>query len=89
MEKKKVVRDYISKVTRTELTLTYGNLCFYCQQEPAQSVDHVIPFSAGGEDTIENLRPCCLWCNLTASNKIFKSIDDKITFLIEKKTTLT
>ena len=36
--------------------------CHYCGTE-AQGFDHVIPFVAGGPNTIENLVPCCLPCN--------------------------
>ena len=36
--------------------------CAYCRGE-ARGWDHVIPMSAGGPNTIENLVPCCFPCN--------------------------
>jgi 5-methylcytosine-specific restriction endonuclease McrA len=37
--------------------------CFYCQQ-PASTVDHVIPIKAGGDPiAYDNLVSCCIRCN--------------------------
>jgi 5-methylcytosine-specific restriction endonuclease McrA len=37
--------------------------CFYCQQ-PATTVDHVIPIKAGGDPiAYDNLVSCCTRCN--------------------------
>ena len=36
--------------------------CAYCAQ-PANTVDHVIPLSKGGEDTEQNLVSACATCN--------------------------
>lgn len=36
--------------------------CAYCGQ-PADTIDHVIPVSAGGTNHRENLVPCCRSCN--------------------------
>lgn len=41
-----------------ELTLeTYGTTCRHCHHDGATSADHVVPRSAGGPDTVANLRP--------------------------------
>jgi HNH endonuclease len=39
--------------------------CSYCQQNPAEHLDHVIPRSQGGDLSPENLTPACSWCNLS------------------------
>lgn len=33
-------------------------------------IDHVFPFSEGGEEDIENLRLACGWCNVHKSNRL-------------------
>ena len=42
--------------------------CAYCG-ESAQTIDHVVPRSAGGEDAAPNLVPACRACNLLKLNK--------------------
>jgi len=39
-----------------------GHSCIYCGR-PSQSIDHVIPRSAGGLTVRENCVPACLCCN--------------------------
>lgn len=34
------------------------------------SVDHVLPLSLGGDDTLENVRLACLGCNLSKGNRV-------------------
>ncbi|WJZ03464.1 HNH endonuclease [Corynebacterium freiburgense] len=46
------------------LTLaTYGTICHLCLRDGADTADHVVPRSAGGDDSIENLRPAHASCN--------------------------
>jgi 5-methylcytosine-specific restriction endonuclease McrA len=44
--------------------------CSYCQQNPAEHLDHVIPRSQGGDLTSENLTPACSWCNLSKGDRV-------------------
>ncbi|MFE4362255.1 HNH endonuclease [Kitasatospora sp. NPDC056800] len=39
-----------------------GGECAYCSR-PAETMDHVIPFSRGGADDLRNLVPACDYCN--------------------------
>ncbi|MFT4297041.1 MAG: RHS repeat-associated core domain-containing protein [Micropruina sp.] len=39
--------------------------CSYCQQNPAEHLDHVIPRSKKGDLSPANLTPACSWCNLS------------------------
>lgn len=41
----------------------YGNKCLRCGKQGRMTLDHVIPLSLGGENTIENAQPLCHSCN--------------------------
>jgi hypothetical protein len=47
-----------------------GGRCVYCGSIENLQVDHIIPFSKGGADSIENLQILCQKCNIAKSNKI-------------------
>ena len=40
-----------------------GHACTYCGSQDALSLDHVIPWSRGGQDTLANLVTACRSCN--------------------------
>jgi hypothetical protein len=44
------------------------NICFYCGKF-GDTVDHVIPISKGGEESLENMACCCKKCNQTKGDK--------------------
>lgn len=67
------------------LIAAHGSLCFYCQIEPATTIDHIIPVSFGGSDDIENLVPACITCNLTASDKVFDDVWVKRQYIIGRR----
>lgn len=46
----------------------YGNVCHLCGGVGADSVDHVIPRSCGGDDSLDNLRPAHRSCNYSRGN---------------------
>lgn len=50
-----------------------GDTCTYCGQYDATHVDHKIPRSRGGENTLENLVTACRDCNT-----------DKMAFTVEE-----
>jgi 5-methylcytosine-specific restriction endonuclease McrA len=41
----------------------YGNECLGCGTTESISIDHVIPISKGGPNTIDNIQPLCRSCN--------------------------
>jgi hypothetical protein len=43
--------------------------CLKCGTTERLSIDHIVPFSKGGSDDIENLQCLCLICNIKKSNK--------------------
>lgn len=53
----------------TELFEKFDGMCAYCQKNKAESVDHIIPVSKGGNSVPGNLLPCCKSCNSSKHNK--------------------
>lgn len=56
----------------------YGNKVYFTKNGidkvlPLCTIDHIRPASKGGNNSIENLRPCCGDCNVKKSNK-FKEL---------------
>ncbi len=53
--------------------------CVFCGKSPATDlgtklhIDHIIPFSKGGKNGIENLQTLCFTCNLGKSDSLLKS----------------
>ena len=45
----------------------FGNKCLRCQQAKPLTLDHIVPLSKGGENTIYNVQPLCKICNLMKS----------------------
>lgn len=41
----------------------YGTVCHLCGREGATTIDHIVPVSLGGDDSLENLRPAHASCN--------------------------
>ncbi|MFW9221544.1 HNH endonuclease [Corynebacterium striatum] len=41
----------------------YGDTCHLCGRAGATTIDHVIPVAAGGDYSLENLRPAHASCN--------------------------
>lgn len=50
------------------------NKCYYCGKRPKKGkqwhVEHVIPLSRGGSNTIDNIVASCPTCNLSKGNKL-------------------
>lgn len=61
-----------TKLEWQTLKARYGHTCLCCDRvEPDIKLtpDHVIPVSRGGSNTIDNIQPLCLECNLRKSAK--------------------
>ena len=47
-----------------------GNICLCCGEAKKLTVDHIVPISKGGANTIDNLQPLCKSCNSSKKAKI-------------------
>ena len=57
------------------LLLYYDGKCLCCGTTENIQVDHVVPLSKGGTNTIDNLQPLCKACN---RQKMTKTIDYRL-----------
>lgn len=75
--KKKTKRD-ISERLRFAILLRDGFRCQSCGKSPLKSpgielhVDHIVPWSQGGETVADNLQTKCMKCNLGKGNAFLK-----------------
>ncbi len=78
-------RNGFEKYTEVEVIKEYGSICHICNiqinlsfprhaskdnWEMGLHIDHVIPISKGGPDTLENVRPAHGICNIKKNNKV-------------------
>ncbi len=66
----------ISNEVLRELLNAQNNKCMLCNIElnlNYRHLDHIIPISKGGEHSINNVQWLCPPCNLSKSDKIFKT----------------
>ena len=62
-------RKYVSDEIKEAVYERDNGSCKNCGAKEELQYDHIIPFSKGGNDTIDNLQILCRSCNLTKSNK--------------------
>jgi 5-methylcytosine-specific restriction endonuclease McrA len=56
-------------VTRRAVFGRDGHRCQYCGG-PAESLDHVLPRSRGGDHSWENVVACCRPCNISKGDRL-------------------
>ena len=56
-------------VTRRGVFGRDGHRCQYCGR-PAESIDHVVPRSRGGQHVWDNVVACCRRCNVHKANRL-------------------
>lgn len=67
-------RGHITRKLREQVYLLDGYECVYCGRrmrhgDDALTLDHVIPVSKGGTESIDNLVTCCENCNPSKGNR--------------------
>ena len=70
-------RSSLSKRTRFTIFERDSFTCQYCGNRPPDvtlQLDHIHPFSEGGEDTEENLTTSCMDCNAGKSNRVLGAV---------------
>ncbi|MGB3207842.1 MAG: HNH endonuclease [Crinalium sp.] len=58
---------------RHHLLQMYGNHCCWCDKQMTKSertIEHLVPKSLGGSNTISNLRLACFTCNNLRGNSL-------------------
>lgn len=67
-------RPHIPKAIRKEIYLRDDFRCRYCKtsfKEYLLTLDHVVPFSKGGDSSKSNLVTCCRSCNYRKADEIW------------------
>jgi len=64
-----IKRQNITEKLRNEIFERDNNQCVKCKSKLSLHIDHIIPFSMGGETTQNNLQTLCKKCNLSKGNK--------------------
>lgn len=84
--KRRSFYNYRKVYERDRYTCQY---CGYNLKEATEfrplHIDHIIPWTASGSNSMNNLVVSCASCNLRASNKWFQNFQEKKRFLLEKK----
>lgn len=63
-------RLQIPKWIRREVYERDGHKCVKCGTTETLTLDHIIPWSRGGDDTVENLQTMCRPCNSRKGNRV-------------------
>jgi len=89
--------------TEQQVLELYGTNCHICQNpidlsanravgspgwETALHIDHIIPISKGGPDSLDNVRPAHGKCNMSKSNKILSSAQYELSSAVNRVTML-
>lgn len=58
-----MARKKYSEELRERMLKHYRGKCQYCLDAPADTLDHIVPISKGGEEDLQNVIPMCRKCN--------------------------
>lgn len=60
----------VKKSVRKAVFEKHGEICLSCGAVDDITLDHVVPVSKGGKNTLDNLQPLCRRCNTIKHDKI-------------------
>jgi len=69
-KKPKPTKISLRRSMRDQAQTIFGSQCFYCQAAPGDTIDHLMPKSLGGKDTVKNIVPACQPCNVKKGNRL-------------------
>lgn len=64
VEGRLTVRDWIAVRDR------FGGRCLACGTTQGVGIDHIVPFSRGGANTVDNIQPLCALCNRRKTTQV-------------------
>jgi hypothetical protein len=83
--------NWIRQEKRLAIYLRDGLACAYCgdsvEQGAKLTLDHLKPWSKGGENTPNNLVTCCSRCNSSRGNRAWKAFAGSVAQYINHGTT--
>lgn len=74
-------RVAIKKSVREAVMQRDHGKCRYCGKK-ARHIDHIVPYSKGGSNSMTNLVAACTTCNCAINDRAFKSFDDKKAWIL-------
>lgn len=87
-------RDKIKDSIRKEVYKRDNFICQYCgiycldnylTDDKSLTLDHLTPFTAGGNSKVENLVTCCRECNFIKNNKRFDTFEKAREYILKRK----
>lgn len=80
-------RRMINKRTARRLYNEQAGCCAYCGDilDYNYHIDHIKPLSVGGTNDYKNLVIACVDCNLSASNTVFETLEEKTAYILKKR----
>lgn len=67
-------RERNGNLTSSQIKQLFFNhpYCEYCKKTENLTLDHIIPVSRGGENTLSNVTVACQYCNASKHNKLLE-----------------
>ena len=74
----------LSRSKRDRILRDSNWMCIFCG-DPADVVDHIVPFAYSEDDKESNLAASCSVCNTIAGSKVFDRFIEKQTYILEER----